>query len=408
MKILHINCADYGSTGKIITDISRMAFSQQHRSYLCVPDVSVQEDFIEKKAICIKHETGAYKRVTKLLGLRYGFAPVSTAKILKTIKDIEPDVVHIHSANCYMVNLYTLLKYLKKRKIATVVTNHAEFFYTGTCPQAEECTRWKTGCGQCPDIKSRAESVIFDRTATAWRKMKSAFSGFSRICMVSVSPWVYERAKMSPITEGIPQKTILNGVDTEVFCNKGESCIREKLGIKPDEKMILCVTAMFNPDNKKDIKGSGALVELSSKLMNEKVKIVIVGQCAEFTSKLPENMILTGPVYDQEELAQYYSAADLSVITSKRETFSMIVAESLCCGTPVVGFEAGGPESIAMTEYSEFFPQGDVDAIYNGICDKWLFQKQSYNPCILSKEAAKIYSGTVMAQKYLDLYEEMI
>jgi glycosyltransferase involved in cell wall biosynthesis len=32
----------------------------------------------------------------------------------------------------------------------------------------------------------------------------------------------------------------------------------------------------------------------------------------------------------------------------------MIVAESLCCGTPVVGFKAGGPESIAIDDYCVF------------------------------------------------------
>ena len=39
---------------------------------------------------------------------------------------------------------------------------------------------------------------------------------------------------------------------------------------------------------------------------------------------------------------QLYSAVDLTLITSQRETFSMPVAESLCCGTPVVGFDTGG------------------------------------------------------------------
>ncbi len=32
----------------------------------------------------------------------------------------------------------------------------------------------------------------------------------------------------------------------------------------------------------------------------------------------------------------------------------MVTAESLCCGTPVVGFTAGGPESIAIDAFSNF------------------------------------------------------
>lgn len=409
MKILHINCADYGSTGKIITDISRLAFLQQHKSYLCVPYVmTTDEEFINKISVCKKHETGVYRRIAKILGLRYGFAPFSTKRILRVIKEVKPDIVHIHSANCNMVNLYRLFDFLKKRSIATVITNHAEFFYTGTCSHAEECTQWETGCQNCPDIRNRAQSLFVDRTSTAWKKMKKAFSNFSRIHIVSVSPWVYERSKRSPITGKLPQRIILNGIDTNVFCIKEKSTIKEKLGIEQNEKMLLYVTAMFAPDKESDIKGSRELIDLALKLSDKKVKIVVVGQCANLNTVIPDNVILVGHIYNQEELADYYSAADLSIITSKRETFSMIVAESLCCGTPVVGFQAGGPETIALQGYSEFFASGDVDALYKGICNKWLSLKESYNPKILSEMAAKIYSGTVMSEKYLDLYKEMI
>jgi len=39
----------------------------------------------------------------------------------------------------------------------------------------------------------------------------------------------------------------------------------------------------------------------------------------------------------------------------------MPVAESLCCGTPVVGFKAGGPESIAPSQFAHFADQGNLD-----------------------------------------------
>ena len=41
----------------------------------------------------------------------------------------------------------------------------------------------------------------------------------------------------------------------------------------------------------------------------------------------------------------------------------MIVAESLCCGTPVVGFKAGAPEQITIKEYSEFSEFGNIEIL---------------------------------------------
>ena len=41
----------------------------------------------------------------------------------------------------------------------------------------------------------------------------------------------------------------------------------------------------------------------------------------------------------------------------------MICAESLCCGTPVIGFRAGAPERIALKEYSDFVQYGDLNSL---------------------------------------------
>ena len=41
----------------------------------------------------------------------------------------------------------------------------------------------------------------------------------------------------------------------------------------------------------------------------------------------------------------------------------MMTTESLCCGTPVIEFKAGGPESIALESFSSFVEYGDIDVL---------------------------------------------
>ena len=122
---------------------------------------------------------------------------------------------------------------------------------------------------------------------------------------------------------------------------------------------------------------------------------------------VPADIKFVGKILDQNKLAEYYSLADLCVVTSKRETFGMTVAESLCCGTPVVGFKSGGSESIAIKEYTEFFDFGDVAALKSAIENKWLGYKTDSNSVEIEKESKKIYNCNIMAKEYCDVYKEL-
>ena len=116
-------------------------------------------------------------------------------------------------------------------------------------------------------------------------------------------------------------------------------------------------------------------------------------------------MIMLGKITDQNELAEYYSLANVTVLTSKRETFSMVTAESLCCGTPVIGFKAGGPEYIAIPEYSEFVEHSNVELLYNTIL-KWI--SNPVDKVAISEKAREKYSKETMCKNYIKIYNELI
>ena len=78
----------------------------------------------------------------------------------------------------------------------------------------------------------------------------------------------------------------------------------------------------------------------------------------------------------------------------------MVTAESLCCGTPVVGLEAGGPESIALKEFCSFVRQGDIESLINAIKNtSYLLEKL----CI-SAHSIDVYSQLFMELKYVEIY----
>jgi len=402
-KIMHINCAVAGSTGKIIGDIADHAAAEGHETLLCAPCAPGTNPNVRYFRTSFPGEQGVYRRLNRLLGWQYGFAPVSTARIKTRIRKERPDLVHLHCLNGYTVNVYALLRYLKKRHVPVAITNHAEFFYTGGCPHAYDCDKWQTGCGGCPQVYAATGGKFGDHTAAAWRKMKAALSGLERAAMVSVSPWVGERAARSPVAAELPQYVVPNGVNTEVFAFRDPAGLREKYGIAKDARVIFHPTASFTASNR-DPKGGWAVLELARRFADQNVTVLVAGRYAP-DMDVPKNLILLGRLSDQAELAEYYALADVTVVAGRRETFNMPVAESLCCGTPVAGFEAGGPESIAIKEYSHFAPQGDVDALAERV-ESTLQQDQDRRAIA---EAAKArYAAQVMAKGYLDVYRKLL
>lgn len=402
MKVLQVNILfNQGSTGKIVADIHDTLINNNIESIVCYgTGPRYQEKNIYK--VAYHYELSFYRVWAHIMGLQYASGYYSTYRITEIIKKENPDVVHLHCINGFFVHIYKLFNFLKSNGVKTVLTLHAEFMHTGSCGHAFDCEKWKTGCGDCPQLWESTYSYFFDRTKTAWHKMSDAMEGFDNLVVTSVSPWLTSRAVQSPLLKGKNIVTIENGIDTyKKFYPRVLSKLKTHHKIT-NEKVLLHVTAKFTNDEN-DLKGGRYIYKLAEKLKNENVKIMIIGS-DDTTLEMPANMINVGKVVNQELLAEYYSIADLTVITSKRETFSMPTAESLACGTPVIGFRAGGPESIALKEYSEFVEYGNVDALYKTIL-KWIDFKDTSNADIAEK-AKEHYSKERMSNKYIDIYDE--
>ena len=399
MKILQVNVVyKKGSTGKIVYDIHKRLQEKNVESVVCYGrGQGVDEDNVYKTSTEILAKSNALR--SRITGLQYNGSFFATDKLINIIKVEEPDIVHLHCINGYFVNIYELIGFLKNNNYKTVLTLHAEFMYTGSCGHALECTKWRepTGCNNCPMLKEATHSYFFDRTHTAWEKMREAFEGFDNLVVVSVSPWLMKRAKQSVILSNKRHFTVLNGIDTgEVFQPRNSVALRNKLGLK-SEKIILHVTASFTSD----FKGGKYIVELAKRLSNDNIKIIVIGN-NDKTIDLPPNIIDVGRIEDQRELAAYYSMADITVIASKRETFSMVCAESLACGTPVVGFRAGAPEEISIKEYSEFVENGNIDRLEK-VVKKWIIKKESIQDDIASI-SNDTYSKKRMIDDYIKIY----
>lgn len=402
MKVLQVNCVyGKGSTGKITQDIHRELCSRGVESIVCYGrGEKIREANVYKT--CGELYSKCNNLLSRFTGIMYGGCYFSTNKLIRIIQKEQPDVVHLQCINGYFVNIYRLVTWLKENGINTVLTLHAEFMFTANCGYALDCTRWQTGCGACPRLRQETKSMLLDGTARSYRKMLRSFAGFEeKLTVVSVSSWLKERAERSPILAGKNHCVVFNGVDTDLFHPYNTEDLRKIHGLT-DEKILFHATPFFSSDSE-HIKGGYYILQLAEMLAGQNVKIFVAG-AHEPGLQVPPNVILLGEIRDQQELARYYSLADVTVLTSKKETFSMVTAESLCCGTPVAGFRAGGPEQIALPEFSRFVQWGDVAQLSGAIA---ALLRSPFSNTEMADCSARAYSKDTMAEEYLNLYSSV-
>lgn len=399
MRITYINCVyEQGSTGKIVRaqcDYERSLGNEAYVLYGLGP-VSDDPGAFKVASEPIRKAQVARARAT---GIPYGGCFWGTHVALRRLATLKPDIVHLHCPNACMVNIYKILHYLKQNDIPTVITNHAEYLYTGGCTHAVDCDGWLKGCGSCKRLgKEHPISWFFDRTAKEWSLLKEAYSGFRNLTVCCVSDWVTSRARRSPFFEGYDVVTVLNGLDSDIFRYR-EDCqsLRDDLALH-DARVVLHVTPEFSDP----IKGGRYVARIAQRFPD--TIFLIVGNAADKLDA-PSNCKFLGPISDQLMLSRYYSLADACLITSVRETFSMVTAESLCCGTPVVGFLAGGPESIAVPEYSRFVEQDDADALELALAE---ILSEDIDHLAISDSCRPLYGQRRMCERYHDVYEKAL
>ena len=130
MNILHINGTyKTGSTGRLSYEISESMRLKGHNCKCIYALESYDDEFSIKIGSNLDRKIHAL--LSRLLGLQGYFSYFSTKKILNRIEEFTPDIVHLHNLHSNYINIKLLLNYLSKNKIATVITLHDCWFFTG-------------------------------------------------------------------------------------------------------------------------------------------------------------------------------------------------------------------------------------------------------------------------------------
>jgi len=399
VKILQINSvSNAGSTGRIAEGIAKKIRENNWKSYIAFGRYYNKSIYSEEIKFSSKIETYLHVLITRLFAL-HGFGSYfATKSLIKKIDKIKPDIIHLHNLHGYYMNIKLLFNYLKKNNIKVVWTMHDCWAFTGHCSHYESvnCYKWETICENCPQKKEYPKS-FFDNSKENFINKKKIFSSLENLTIIAPSHWLKSSLEKSYFSK-YNIITINNGINLDVFNKKNISSLKSKLNLK-DEKIILGVSNVWNKK-----KGLYDFIELSE-VLNVNYKIILVGLSASQIEKLPKRIIGVERTQNVNELAQYYSMADVFFNPTYEDTFPTTNIEALACGTKVITYKTGGSSEIVDEATGFVIEKKDFKGLLK-ILQNVKKTDESEIKCV--KRASELFNENETFKNYIKIYDELI
>jgi putative colanic acid biosynthesis glycosyltransferase len=333
MKVLMINTVSgYGSTGSICTDIASVLKKGGHEC--CIAYGQGTTTYKNSFKIGTKVENHLHNIGSRLFGKQGYFTKRGSNKLITYIKEVDPDVIHLHNLHGNYLNLEILFKYLIKVQKPVVWTLHDCWAFTGKCVHYTDvsCVKWQTQCNKCPQLKTYPPSMFLDQSRVMFEDKKKWFAALKKLTIIPVSHWLEGEVKKSFFKNNtiVP---IYNWVDHSVFKPHTEN-VKDQYGIDLNKFIILGVSSSWSSSTDR-LKDFIAL----SKLISNNMQIVLVGKTAN-KKDIPSSIIHIPYLNGREALAKIYSNANVYVHVSTEDTFGKVIAEALSCGTPAIVYNS--------------------------------------------------------------------
>ena len=95
----------------------------------------------------------------------------------------------------------------------------------------------------------------------------------------------------------------------------------------------------------------------------------------------------------------------MTLIPSTEETFSNTAAESVSCGTPIVGFQVGAIPEIAQGVRGRAVAVDNVEALAGGLSE--FLTKEIADPSELYRYIAETFGADAIGERYFRLFEQL-
>lgn len=329
--------------------------------------------------------------------------------ITETSQFKEADIIHLHWINQGLLSISGIKEIFSSGK-PIVWTMHDMWECTSICHHAYSCDAFKTICRNCPMLRFPHSK---DLSYHVFKKKETLFRNVP-INIVSVSKWLAGLAKSSALIKDKHIEVIPNTLSLDDFTIFDKQESRQTLNL-PKEKFIILFGAARIDD---PIKGFDILIKAIQHLISQKhftkdelllVTFGIIKHPDSVIPQIPIEHINMGWVTDKTILSKLYSAANVTVSTSKYETFGQTLIEAQACGCIPISFGNSGQADIITHKVNGYLAKYlSFESIADGIVWGITEGESSIKREDLRNEVLRKYSGKTVAAQYITLYKKLI
>lgn len=249
-------------------------------------------------------------------------------------------------------------------------------------------------------LPKRIVQFVYDHTIAPF-----IFAHAEKIIAID-KDYFFQHVKKSFIGNNMVE--VFNGIDTDIF--KPEFSDLSKLDLEHwvDKKIILFVGNLLG------VKRLDFLMKALMKLDDEAVLLVVGGgKKLQFYKDLAiklgieKRIMFTGSCSNPRRLAAYYNAASCLAVVSSAESFSLVVAEAMAVGLPVVASDVAGLRGRFPPESGFLFNPYSEESLVNSLkkCLHLSDSDRKEIALVTRKKVLEDYGLTEHARKIENIYQ---
>jgi glycosyltransferase involved in cell wall biosynthesis len=287
-----------------------------------------------------------------------------------------------------------------------VWTFHEMNAFTGGCHYSGVCDRFLDRCGSCPQLMTTTSDADFTRGVVERKRRILARVPRSRLTVVSPSQWLARESRRSSLFREFDVRVIPNGIDLQEFRPMERTEARRRLNLPLTARIVLFVADLV-VDRRKGLR---LLLKAFHEIKGIPDLLLVTLGRGGYDALTTHTTRHLGSLSDSDDLRAAYSAADAFAIPSLQDNLPNTILESMACGTPVVGFAAGGVGEAVVDGVSGLLaPTGDYGALaaamYRILEDRPLRAALSRHARL---RVEREYAIGLQARRYASLYQELV